>query len=304
MTDPRETVRRTLRYRSQGFRHLQLVVVELLTMLMGLSPGLVAWVAFIQYVRAFWDSPWFPAWMLLAPAVLVTTFLLAVRGIRALLPAVQPGVYDIGVSRPFLGWYLTLCLGHAVRIAGLQPFFFAFYTTKYLYWRAMGARIAFGVNSSIFAILADYPLLTVGKGCTLGAHVFLSGHTFVGNKVLLGQVELGDNVYLGMGTVVGPRTTIGAAGPGGGRRGRPGARSRPPWARWRWPGHSRCRAGGRAARVPAGPGRSRRRAGRRAGCRPARSARPGRAGGAAGCPARSAMRGSPGGRSRAGPVAR
>lgn len=210
MTETRDTVRRAMRYRSQGFRYVQLVVLELLTMLMGLAPGLVAWVAFAQYLRRFWDSPWFPAWMLLAPGVLAATFLAMVWAIRALLPAVKPGTYEMGLSRPFLGWYMTLCLGHAVRIAGLQPFFFAFYTTKYLYWRAMGARIAFGVNSSIFATLADYPLLTVGKGCTLGAHVFLSGHTFVGNQVILERVVLGDNVFLGGYTVVGPGTTIGA----------------------------------------------------------------------------------------------
>lgn len=210
MNDAQDTVRRKLRYRSQGFRYAQLVIVEVLTLTMGLLPGLVAWAAFIQYVRTFWDSAYFLAWMLLAPAVLVTAFLVAVCVLRALIPRVEPGDYEIGVSRRFLGWYLTLCLGHAVRIAGLQPFFFAFYATKYIYWRAMGARIAYGVNSSIFFTLADYPLITVGKGCTLGAHVFISGHTFVGNKVILGRVELGDNVFLGANTMVGPWTTIGA----------------------------------------------------------------------------------------------
>lgn len=202
--------RRRVRYRSRGFPRGRLLLVDALTLVVLLSPGLAGWAAFVSYVRHFWPSPHFVAWMLGAPLVLAGTFLIATRLLRLVIPAVEPGVYEIGTGRRFLGWYLTLCLGHAVRVAGLQPFFFASHVTKYLYWRAMGARIAFGVNSSIFVTLADYPLITIGKECTLGANVFVSGHTFVGNKVLLGRVQIGDNVYLGMGTAVGPRTTIGS----------------------------------------------------------------------------------------------
>lgn len=210
MTDPRDTVRKELKYRSKSFAYTQLIAVDALGAAASLSPGLVAWSAFLYYVRSYWDASYFTLRMLLAPAVLATAFLIAVRLTRVLIPRVVPGVYPIGTSRRFLGWYLTLCLGHAVRIAGLQPFFFTFYLTKYLYWRAMGADIAYGVNSSIFVTLADYPLLTVGKGCTLGAHVLISGHTFVGNKVVLGRVDIGDNVFVGAYSVVGPSTTIGA----------------------------------------------------------------------------------------------
>jgi acetyltransferase-like isoleucine patch superfamily enzyme len=208
--DAGHVVRRALRYRSRGFPSGRLLLVDAVTLVVLLSPGMAGWAAFVWYARHFWHSPYFVAWMLGAPLVLAAAFLLATRLVRLAIPAVEPGVYEIGTGRRFLGWYLTLCLGHAARVAGLQPFFFASHITKYLYWRAMGARVAFGVNSSIFAVLADYPLITIGKECTLGANVFISGHTFVGNKVLLGRVELGDNVYLGMGTVVGPRTTIGA----------------------------------------------------------------------------------------------
>ncbi|HWN71992.1 MAG TPA: hypothetical protein VNM90_30340 [Haliangium sp.] len=209
-TDSGRVARRRVRYRSRGFPHGRVLLVDALTLVVLLSPGLAGWAAFVSYVRHFWPSPHFVAWMLGAPLVLAGTFLIATRLVRLVIPAVEPGAYEIGTGKRFLGWYLNLYLGHAVRVAGLQPFFFASHITKYLYWRAMGARITFGVNSSIFATLADYPLITIGKECTLGAHCFISGHIFVGNKVVLSRVEIGDNVLVGMGTFVGPGTTIGS----------------------------------------------------------------------------------------------
>jgi hypothetical protein len=209
MEDTR-SIRQKMKYHSRSFPLGRILFVDLITMAFALTPGLAAWWVTALYLRWCWDQPAFAAWLLLAPPLLAAVFLAVTWLIRLGIPRVKPGVYDIGMNKEFMAWYMYLCLGHGVRIAGLQPFFFTFYLTKYLYWRAMGARIAYGVNSSLFAILADYPLLTIGRGCTLGAFVFISGHVFVGNKVLLGEVRIGDNVFLGKGAVVGPRTTIGS----------------------------------------------------------------------------------------------
>lgn len=203
-------IRQRMKYHSKSFPLGRLAFIDLLSMTFALTPGMAAWLATILYVRWCWERPFFAAWVLLAPVLLAGVFLVTNWLMRLSLPRVKPGVYDIGTGKEFMAWYLCLCLGHAVRIAGLQPFFYTFYITKYLYWRAMGARIAYGVNSSIFANLADFPLITIGRGCTLGAFIFISGHVFVGNKVQLGEVILGDNVFLGKDTVVGPRTTIGS----------------------------------------------------------------------------------------------
>ena len=209
MEEPRE-IRQKLKYHSKSFPLKRLLFVDLVTMTFALTPGLTAWLATVGYVRACWERPYFLAWMVPAPLVLTGVFLLVTWLMRLAIPRVKPGVYAIGTGREFMAWYMCLCLGHGVRIAGLQPFFFTFYLTKYLYWRAMGARIAYGVNSSLFATLADYPLLTIGRGCTLGAGVFIAGHVFVGNQVHLGTVTLGDNVFLAKDVVIGPRTVIGS----------------------------------------------------------------------------------------------
>lgn len=204
------TARQKFKHQSQAFGFARVLLVDLITMTFSLSPGLAAWAAFISYVRWSWERSGFLLWAMPAPAVLAGTFLVACWLIRLCIPRMRPGTYKMEMSRDYLAWYMVLCLGHAVRIAGLQPFFFTFYLTKYLYWRAMGARIAYGVNSSLFARLADYPLLTIGRGCTLGANVFVLGHVFLGDKVMLGPVNIGDNVFLSYGAFVGPKTTIGS----------------------------------------------------------------------------------------------
>ncbi|NTX41613.1 hypothetical protein FJV41_06575 [Myxococcus llanfairpwllgwyngyllgogerychwyrndrobwllllantysiliogogogochensis] len=209
-TDALATARQRFKHQSRAFGLARVLLVDLITMAFALPPGLVAWWSCLLFLRWSWDRPGFAAWALLAPGVLAGVFLATCWLMRLCIPRMRPGTYAMELSRDYLAWYSVLCLGHAVRICGLQPFFFTFYVTKYLYWRAMGARIAYGVNSSLFAILADYPLLTIGKGCTMGANVFVLGHVFLGDKVQLGEVNIGDNVFLGAGAMVGPRTTIGA----------------------------------------------------------------------------------------------
>ncbi|NMO13922.1 hypothetical protein HPC49_08450 [Pyxidicoccus fallax] len=204
------TARRKFKHQSQGFGFTRVLLVDLITMTFSLTPALAAWWTFALYLRWSWEQPAFPLWALLAPGVLAGAFLAVCWLVRLCIPRMRPGTYKMEMSRDYLAWFMTLCLGHSVRISGLHPFFFSFYVTKYLYWRAMGARIAYGVNSSLFAMLADYPLLTIGKGCTMGANVLVIGHMFLGDKVMLGEVNIGDNVFLAAGAVVGPRTTIGA----------------------------------------------------------------------------------------------
>lgn len=208
--DALATARKKFKHQSQGFSVARVLLVDLITMTFSLTPALAAWWTFALYLRWSWEQPAFALLALLAPGVLAGAFLLVCWLVRLCIPRMRPGTYKMEMSRDYLAWFMTLCLGHSVRISGLQPFFFSFYLTKYLYWRAMGARIAYGVNSSIFAVLADYPLLTIGKGCTMGANVLVIGHMFLGDKVMLGEVNIGDNVFLAAGAMVGPRVTIGS----------------------------------------------------------------------------------------------
>lgn len=197
------------RLASQNLTLPQLLVVDALTMLCSLLPVAAAWGGTLIYLQRAYQQGWFVWAALSTPLVLPALFLIAVWIVRLAIPPVRPGTYDIGLSKGYVTWYIILCLGHSVRIAGLHPFFFAFYTPKYLYFRAMGADVAYGVNSSIFAMFADYPMLKIGKGSTVGADAFILGHMFVGKKVMIGKVEIGENVFVGAYCLIGTETKIG-----------------------------------------------------------------------------------------------
>jgi acetyltransferase-like isoleucine patch superfamily enzyme len=205
----KDTVAEARRVTSANLTYSQLVVVDLLTMICTLLPVVFGWGGAIIYFQMLSEQGHLILAAFTAPAVLVVVFLAAVWLTRLAIPRIQHGSYEIGLSKGYLTWYMTLCLGHAVRISGLHPFFFAFYTPKYLYCRTMGANIAYGVNSSIFAMFADYPLITIGKGCTVGADAFILGHMFVGKKVILGPVNIGENVFVGAFSMIGLNTTVG-----------------------------------------------------------------------------------------------
>lgn len=208
IVDTTAEVRKKMKYRSENFAIGKLIIVEFLTMLFALGPAVFTWLSCIAFLRIIWNHAHFYLWLGALPLILIFSFLTITWLMRISLPKLKPGVYPIGTSKHFLAWLLTLYLGHAVRIAGLQPLFAAFYGLKYLYWRAMGANVAYGVNSSIFANFADYPLLTIKPGCTIGAFTFVCGHTFVGNKVLLGRVTLEENVYVGFDVTIGPNCKL------------------------------------------------------------------------------------------------
>ncbi len=207
--DIKQKVHKKLKYRSENFSIGKLCLVEVLTMFFALGPAAATWFTTIAFLRVIWENPYFYLWLLLLPSVVIFSFLLITLMMRLSLPKVKAGVFPIGISKGFLAWLLTLYLGHGVRIAGLQPLFSAFYGLKYLYWKAMGANIAYGINSSIFTNFADYPMLTIKSGCSIGAFSLISCHTFVGNKVLVGPVTIEKNVYVGLDVIIGPRTTIG-----------------------------------------------------------------------------------------------
>jgi len=198
-----------MKSKSKNLPFYLVLVTDLLSMIFALGPGIVGWGSSISYLKNIWDHECFLFLAPLTPLVLIFSFLIAVIFLRLFIPKMRPGVYPMKLNKGFASWYLTLSLGHAVRISGLQPFFFTFYTFKWLYWRAMGADIAFGINSSLFFTIVDFPLVTIKKGCSFGAYTHVACHTFVGDKLLLAPVVIEEDCYVGMEVTIGPKTTIG-----------------------------------------------------------------------------------------------
>jgi acetyltransferase-like isoleucine patch superfamily enzyme len=81
--------------------------------------------------------------------------------------------------------------------------------TRWLYFRAMGAKIAYGVHCAVFTRLRDFPLLTIESGVNLSANTHIAAHIFIGEKLFLAPVKISENSFIGMDVTIGARTRIG-----------------------------------------------------------------------------------------------
>lgn len=195
---------------AEGLPAYALFAVDLINFVLSVGPGAIAWASLLCFLRHFWESPAFLAWALLSPVVLAAAFLLTVFLLRLCIPRLEKGVYPMSVNRGMLAWYCNLALSRSSVVAGLSSLLNIFYVTKYLHWRALGMKVAFGINSSIGVSFVDLPMIRIGKRCTISEGVHIACHTFVGDKLLVSPVEIGDDVFVGMNCVIGPRTKIGA----------------------------------------------------------------------------------------------
>ncbi len=184
------------------------VLLDGLGFFLSVGPGLVAWLAMLVFLRWKWADPLFLAWALLAPLVLIFAFVGTLFLFRLALPRLRVGLYDMGVNLGTFAWACHLALSRAAEVCGLRPLLNSFFWTKFLHWRALGMKIAYGVNSSIGVSFVDLPLITIGKGCTISEGVHIACHTFVGDRLYVGTVEIAENVFFGMNCTVGPKTKV------------------------------------------------------------------------------------------------
>ena len=146
---------------------------------------------------------------LVTPLVVYFAFVATVFAFRLAIPKLKKGVTPRPSTGEGLSWYLNLALNRAMYIAGLKPLVQSFHFTKFLYWRALGARIAYNVSTSIGVTFIDVPMISIGSGSTISEGVIISCHTFTGDRLYIAPVEIGKNVFVGMDCVIGAATKIG-----------------------------------------------------------------------------------------------
>jgi hypothetical protein len=148
--------------------------------------------------------------LLLAPIILVTLFIFLLFVFRLTLPRLKPGLYPTGLNRGFMSWMLHVYLSRAVEICGFKNFLFAFGTTRFLVFRALGAKVPFRMIGSLGLSIVDYPLIEIGKLVTLTEGVQLSCHTVVKGKLWLKKLKIEDGAYIGMHCLIGLGSVVGA----------------------------------------------------------------------------------------------
>jgi acetyltransferase-like isoleucine patch superfamily enzyme len=142
------------------------------------------------------------------PAVYLLSFIFFTFIFRIFIPKLKAGVYDVGANAGFLTWFAHSMLTRAARVSGIHYALHSLGTFRWLYWRALGARVSYGVSTSYRVTLHDLPLLSIASGTILAEDVEISGHLIRGDRLLVAPVEIGEGVFIGRGTYVGPRTRI------------------------------------------------------------------------------------------------
>lgn len=181
---------------------------DVLTLPISLLPVILAWSIPVLLIRQTWSSPWIYAALASTPFIAALSLIVSIWLIRMLLPKLKKGLYPLGFNRGFLAWYLHLALSRSGDISGLKLLIQSSILFKYFFWRAHGARIAFGINSSMTLNIVDYPMIEVGPGATLADGVGINAHMFIGDRLLIAPVRLGKNVFVGYKSLVGARSKI------------------------------------------------------------------------------------------------
>ncbi len=129
--------------------------------------------------------------------LLSCTFLL-----RIISPKIKKGVFIIIPNIGYFSWYLNLSLLRAVISSGLYSLILSMSWSRFLFFKSLGANIAYNFQMSLNSELTDLPLITIKENCLLGDHSKITAHYISSEKIIIRPVELN------LGTIVLPNTIV------------------------------------------------------------------------------------------------
>lgn len=181
------------------------ILIDLITSLLCVGPIVLS---ILSTLRILEEVSTLTVKIVLFPFVLQLSFVFMIFVFRVLLPRLKPGVYPMSFNWGFLAWYLHSMLTRSARCFGIHYLLHSTSTMRWLYWRALGAKVAFNMNTSYKITIHDAPVIQIGAGTTLAEDVEVSGHLVRGDKILIAAVTIGNGVFVGRNTYIGPRTRI------------------------------------------------------------------------------------------------
>ncbi|CAM2822418.1 acyltransferase [Legionella worsleiensis] len=189
---------------------LHYLFFDLLSAFFAVGPAVLTWSVIIFLVFYFSGSTTLLIIvLLLSPLLSGLTFISFLALFKFFIPKLKPGVTHIGFNKNTLSWYCHLALNRSIKVSGLRYLLNISYLLKFLLYRALGAKIGFGINTPMEFTFVDLPLLTIGSGTTFGENVHVSCHYFTGDRLLLKPVTIGTNCFLGANCIIGPGSKIG-----------------------------------------------------------------------------------------------
>ncbi len=139
----------------------------------------------------------------------LTTWILTVGVVTALLPRPRPGKFKLMAHPVFYVWTISLLLRRYLDIPPIQTVIFQSNLLRFLVMRLLGARVHFTTSMSSDVLLLDPALFTAGPGCVLGSQSIFAGHLVLEGRLLLAPIVLGRDVEIGGRVLVGPGVEIG-----------------------------------------------------------------------------------------------
>ena len=188
---------------------LLLLFGDLIGYIYAIFPAIIGWGTALLFIYNLNNTIFFIPSFFLAPFIAMLSFIFTCFIFQRILPKMKPGMYKTDGNINIIIWHLNNALANGLENAGLKNPIYSFHLTKWLYWKAMGADIAFGTLSSPLLVMREFPLITIGKGVSLSGYNHISCHTFEGSRLLLAPIKIGTNSFIGMNTVIGPKTKIG-----------------------------------------------------------------------------------------------
>ena len=147
--------------------------------------------------------------IILLPMVISLLYIGLCFSIRLLIPKLKPGTYNVEKDSMVVVWYMHMSLSRSLNATGLKAIIRSSNILKFLYYRALGAKIAYTANYSTDLEIIDPSLITMEKNVIIGGRCLIGCHLIYDNKLVLKPIHIKENAFVQLNNNIGQGTTIG-----------------------------------------------------------------------------------------------
>lgn len=170
-------------------------------------PGLIWTSLFLMGTHLVMSQNYFG--IILLPMVISLMYIGLCFFIRILIPKLKPGTYNLEKDSMVVYWYMHMSLSRSLNSTGLRAIIRSSNILKFLYYRALGAKIAYTANYSTDLEIVDPSLITMEQNVMVGGKCIISCHLIYNNKLVLKPITLKKNAFIQFNNTIAQGTTVG-----------------------------------------------------------------------------------------------
>lgn len=153
--------------------------------------------------------PWLGFLLPALGVLFVVTVIVGLGCLNLLLPPLKEGYHKAPLSAHFYLWSLYFSLNRILFLEPLKNMVLYSGILRYLAFKALGAKLAFGTSISANVTFTDLPMIEIGEGSLIGAYSQLTGHYINKGTLFLGKIKIGQRVNIGGYCRIAPAVEIG-----------------------------------------------------------------------------------------------